>query len=600
MKDAPRPIQGRNDTGDLLLTLEKIALGAVFLATFAFSLIRVDMTDTPWHLATAREAFSTGHWPIRNTFSYTHPDYPLYQQYPIYQTLLYLVYSIGGWRGLSILHCAMWMVILPLWLRWGGDLRAAARLNAAWVLAVLGFHQRMILRPDILTILLFVCLLQLVDIYRRGRVWVAAAFVVVQWLMVNSHQLYPLGLATQGALLIHVALARRLGGRWGISAEDGRLPIWSLAIGLTASVLVCLATPLGLEIIRAPAHTASSLYYHRKHVDEFIPFYAYSPTLVIVTISTGLAAVGLWKSRRNWQPFDLLLWLIAAGVVSAAIRGVAIYTAVCVGVFARSWVKARKSGTGIVAPPVKGTGSWKMLGRVAAASITLCICFVVCYTLWVSRPRALLGWTQAGVGMAVGPWPSKAIEFLKRYPPPGRMLNIPWYTGNPLIWELYPEQRVFVDPRFEAYPRSFLLESIQAEGDDAVLAKQISQYQPEWIVAGMWRQDIRQRMANLIREEGWVLVYADTVFMVLVRNSAQNAAYISAHQLNPGQITPQDYLDGRSDPDLLALQQIRVASLLRDLGVPETSRELIRKAEPLADRYGTVRDALEEFRRNYP
>lgn len=202
--------------------------------------------------------------------------------------------------------------------------------------------------------------------------------------------------------------------------------------------------------------------------------------------------------------------------------------------------------------------------------------------------------------MAVGPWPSKAIEFLRQYPPPGQMLNIPWYTGNPLIWELYPQQRVFVDPRFEAYPRSFLLESIQAEGDDGILAKQISQYRPGWIVAGMWRRDIRQRMATLIREGEGVLVYADTVFMVLVRNSGENAAYIAAHRLNPEQISPQDYLDGRSDPDLLALQQIRVASFLMDLGVPEPSRDLVRKAEPLADRYGTVREALEEFRRNYP
>ncbi len=70
--------------------------------------------------------------------------------------------------------------------------------------------------------------------------------------------------------------------------------------------------------------------------------------------------------------------------------------------------------------------------------------------------------------------------------------------------------------------------------------------------------------------------------------------------LNPGRNSPQDYLDGKSDPDLFTLQQIRVASLLRDLGVPEQSRDLIRKAEPLADRYGTVRDAFEEFRRRYP
>jgi hypothetical protein len=600
MNDAAMSSQIKSDRRDHPLTLEMVAIGAVFLAALALSLSRVDTTDTPIHLATAREAFATGHWPIRNTFSYTYPDYPLYQQYPIYQTLLYLVYAVGGWQGLSILLCGMWLIILLLLIRWSGGFRLAAKLNVAWLLAVLGLRQRMILRPDVLTILLFVCLLLMVDTYRQRKIWVAAGFVVVQWLMANSHQLYPLGLAVQGALLTHVLLTTWMGDRWGISKEDGRLPLWPLAIALAASLVACLATPIGLEIIQASAHTANTLFYYRKYTDELVPFYTKTPVLVIVVLATGLAAVGFWKARKNWQLFDLLLWLIAAGVVSAAIRGVALYTAVCVGLYARIWVRARSSRPGVATPPLGRTDSRKMIGRVAAASLTLGVSFLVCYTLWVKPPRGLVGGIQPGIGMALGVWPSKTIEFLKRYPPPGRMLNIPWYTGNALIWGLFPQQRVFVDPRFETYPRSFLLESIHAESDDALLAKQISQYQPGWIVAGMWRRDIRERMANLIRVGGWVLVQVDTEFMVLVRNSAENAAYVASHRLDPGQISPQDYLDEKSYPDLLALQQIQVASFFRDLGWSENSRELILKAEPLSDRFGTVRDALTEFRKSYP
>jgi hypothetical protein len=202
--------------------------------------------------------------------------------------------------------------------------------------------------------------------------------------------------------------------------------------------------------------------------------------------------------------------------------------------------------------------------------------------------------------MALGVWPTKAIEFLKSSPPAGRMLNIPWYTANWLIWDLYPEQRVFVDPRFEAYPRTFLIESIEAEKDDALLADQIARYQPNWIVAEVRRRDVQQRMAHLLRTGEWVLAHADTVLMVLVRNVPENATYIAAHRLSPAQISPPDYLDGKSYPDLLALQQIRVASLLADLGQVEFSHNLIRTAEPVAGRYATVREALEEFRKEYP
>ena len=120
MQDNPRPV-------------EYVALGALLIATVAFSLIRIDMTDTPWHLATARLAFDTGNWPVQNTFSYTYPEYPLYQQYPVYQSLLYLVYSnllgvgkawvakgiVPFWIGTSWVH-VLGVITLYVLLRYSG------------------------------------------------------------------------------------------------------------------------------------------------------------------------------------------------------------------------------------------------------------------------------------------------------------------------------------------------------------------------------------------------------------------------------------------------------------------------------------------------
>jgi hypothetical protein len=191
-----------------VLKLERIAFIGLLIAVFALSLIRISITDSPWHLATAKYAFTNGYWPVSNTFSYTYPDYPPYQQYPIYQTVLYAVFLAGGWEGLSILHFVLWTLIFVLWIRWGGPWRVALALNLAWLLALLGLHQRMILRPDILTILLFILLLHSVDLYRSGRYWASGLFVLIQLLMANSHQLFPLGLAVQVSFLAHLFLVR--------------------------------------------------------------------------------------------------------------------------------------------------------------------------------------------------------------------------------------------------------------------------------------------------------------------------------------------------------------------------------------------------------
>jgi hypothetical protein len=83
------------------------------------------------------------------------------------------------------------------------------------------------------------------------------------------------------------------------------------------------------------------------------------------------------------------------------------------------------------------------------------------------------------------------------------MLNLTWNSGNPLIFELYPEHHVFVDPRFEAYPRPFLLEAIQAAEDGEVLQNLVAKYQPGWMVADLRVESIRRLAAELVKEGTW-------------------------------------------------------------------------------------------------
>ena len=78
------------------------AWGLIGVTAVAFSLLRAMAVNLPWHLATARMAFDTGHWPAHNTFSYTFPDYPVFQQYPAFQAAMWGVYRATGWEGLSV------------------------------------------------------------------------------------------------------------------------------------------------------------------------------------------------------------------------------------------------------------------------------------------------------------------------------------------------------------------------------------------------------------------------------------------------------------------------------------------------------------------
>src|SRR5262245_52572489 len=86
----------------------------IIVAGVAFALLRVNAINLPWHLATARLAHDSGHWPVVNTWSYTFPDYPIYQQYPAFQSTMWAILGAAGWGGLSVATAVGWVLAFLL------------------------------------------------------------------------------------------------------------------------------------------------------------------------------------------------------------------------------------------------------------------------------------------------------------------------------------------------------------------------------------------------------------------------------------------------------------------------------------------------------
>jgi hypothetical protein len=166
------------------------------------------------------------------------------------------------------------------------------------------------------------------------------------------------------------------------------------------------------------------------------------------------------------------------------------------------------------------------------------------------------------------------------------MLNLPWSTGNALIWGL-PAEPVFVDPRFESYPRSFLRAAFDAYDDDDKLAALIAAWRPGWIFAEHVRANVRARVAHLCGN-GWTPVYVDSAHLVLVRDGPDTAAYRAAHAVDLARAEPGDLLPG--PPALRVQQRARFARLMRALGL-----EARADAERAAAAREAGPDALEAF-----
>lgn len=532
-------------------------LGAalVVVAAVAFSLIRVQAVNIPWHLATARLAHETGHWPALNTFSYTFPTHPVYQQYPAFQGTLYAALLLGGWGAISVISGIGWTLVLLLFARWGGPLRAGAVLHAFWMIALYALWRRIMVRPDLFSMVALGIELVALDAYARTRKWTSLVAVPLAHLLwVNSHQLFPLSLLVQGFFVAHVLAQRTRFFR----REQPPLPLAPVLAALALSVALTFATPLGFEILRGPLRTAKSLSVFRDNVAEFKRVWT-MPLELVLTLLTGLpAAYGIARARRHLDLFDVLVWVLSLALVLAAVRGLMFFGVVSIAVFQRAAARCRAADVPFV--PGLGPAARTTLGLVGFAFTALLAGNVV-YHRWVHPPLSL-GGTQPGLGRSFGGWGESMTAFLRATPPPGRMLNVSNGAGDLVILDA-PGIPVFVDSRLESYPVEFLREVMAAEKDDAALDALVEAHGVQWILAEHFRPPLRARVVHLLGA-GWAPVYVDSDYTILVRDVPVNAAYLRAHRIDLSRAEPGDLL--AAPLVLRAQQRAHFAALMTAIG----------------------------------
>jgi hypothetical protein len=494
----------------------------IIVAGVTLALLRVMAVNLPWHLATARLAQETGHWPAVNTFSYTFPDYPVYQQYPAFQATMWAILRVAGWGGLSVATAVGWMLAFLLVVRWGGTFRQGARFHVLWMLGLWALQRRMIMRPDMFSMIAFGAELLALDAFARGKRRALVLVPIAHLLWVNSHQLWPLSLIVQGLFVADLA--------WQRDWRRARL----VALALAASVLLTFATPLGFEIVRAPLRTAQSLSLFRQNLDEFHRVWTMSHESALA-LATGLpAAWALWRTRRRPSLFDLGLWLMSLALLISAVRGLMFFGVVSVAVFQRCVLRAHAAGERML-PPLSLFG--RRVLRAAGFTATAVAACTAVYYRWI-RPPFTLGGTQPGLGRAYGGWAEDATDFIRRAPPPGRMMNLGMGLGDDVLFWV-PGIPVFVDSRLESYPPEFLQTVIASQTNDAELAKLIERYAVQWVFAAHARPTQRERVLFLLRG-GWQPVYVDSGHIVLVRPSPASAAYLLQHAIDLRRAAPGD------------------------------------------------------------
>jgi hypothetical protein len=435
---------------------------------------------------------------------------------------MWAILRATGWGGLSVATAAGWMLAFLLVARWGGTFRQGARFHVLWMLGLWALQRRMIMRPDMFSMIAFGAELLALDAFARGKTRALAVVPLAHLLWANSHQLWPLSLVIQAMFVADLA--------WQRDRRRARLA----ALALAASVLLTFATPLGFKIALAPLRTAASLSLFREQVDEFHRVWTMSHEMTLA-LATGLpAAWALWRTRRRLSLFDLGLWLLSLALLISAVRGLMFFGVISVAVFQRCVLRAHAAGERLL-PPL-GPITRRIL-RAAGLTATAIAAGAAVHYRWL-RPSYALGGTQPGLGRAYGGWAEAATDFIRGAPPPGRMLNLGMGLGDDVLFWV-PGIPVFVDSRLESYPAPFLQTVMSAQNNDAELATLIDRYDVQWVFGSHARPAQRARLLHLLAA-GWRPVYVDTGHLILVRPSPATADYLRAHAIDLRPAPPGD------------------------------------------------------------
>lgn len=493
-------------------------------------------TDLWYHLTGGRYLFEHHAIPHDSFFSFLSPPRAWVDYYWLFQVVVWLVYSGGGYLGLVVFRSTIYLVTVGLVFAYlsKGQERQASSAWWAFIAVLCGLlliPRSLLIRPHLFTYAFIVAFLYLLEYRPRGIVLLPA--LAVFWC--NLHGVaYPVMwwmLMAYGA----ERLLNHLRGSLPRSKDEQKTWLW---IGL--SMLAVFLTPHGARLLRVPFVSTASASDYIMELTPLSPFdlvsfrfsllaSSYDTIFSAVFLATCFAALAS-LSRSTVRLSHLLLCL--GGVV---LLGKGLRFTVEFALIALPLLKAN--------PPVRpGLLIGRIPKRVYLPALSLLMLMPMSVVVRHFTNRPAYPFSPQGL-------PQGVAAFLNHVDVGGRVLNDP-NNGGYLQWRLYPRYRIFMDmevPFLFTDEDMYLAHSVFT--DAVALGKMLSRYDPAFITV----RNTTTEFPTLIKQfPEYVMVWFDDAEVLYV-NQRQHQALAAAYKLdalNPFSL-PQESVDTilKSDRD---------------------------------------------------
>lgn len=534
----------------------KITVFIIILSFYAsFLVVKIGLpasdNDAGLYITDGKVIWQTQKVFRQNIYSYTVPEYPVYDHHWLASVMFYFTHEFFGFSGLTLLKT---LILLSAFAILFG---AALKKANFWLVAVaslptiLILSQRPRIRPEMFSYLFIAIFLYfLFDLEKhpgRKRIfWL----VPLQLLWVNFHLFFFVGIALVGGFLfekiiLHIFkirqppfLAEPRQRRWLADWRVNLRNLWNdpivkkLFLILPMLFIVTFVNPNGLEGMLAPLKTHS---YATFTVSENQPLFNLKANIfswdIFSSAFVTMIAIFLLSFAfgfRNKPIFFLLAGLGSAGTGLIQVRLVTLFSLI--------FLPAIASNFDGVFRVIKGF-MMRKLPKVAVAAGYVSIFTIItlfpykAYTL--NSEMALQGY-KYGWGMGLDRYSNNAGKFFKEHNIKGPIFN-DYDIGGYIIYHLFPNEKVFVDNNgADSYPVSFFDDIfVPALSREDRWLKTQEQYGINTIFISIRAAGpaVGGFLWNRFHDPSWALVYADAYAVILVRDIPENQAVIKKFRI---------------------------------------------------------------------
>lgn len=471
------------------LTIRRIV--PIVLLSMVFVLaVRQSVSIDPdlwWHLKAGQQIIDTRSIPHTDDYSFTKQGSEWVAHEWLSEVIMNALYRVSGLTGLVTIFSLI--IVIALWLTYR---RCDGRPYAASIAILLGAAASSPLfgvRPQMLTLLLASIYIFILEKADTRRLW---WLVPLMLLWVNLHAGFALGLALIALFIVRAVLD----GDW-----NQIRPLFLVLIVCTAVVPL---NPNGFRMFSYPYETLTS-----PSMAAFIQEWAspdfhkttYLP-LAILLLST-FAAMALSPTRARLG--EIFLVLITALGALRSVRHIPIFSLFAVPVLAKHlWAIAKDRGWDklLTGAETRPTGIKLLINLVLLlAPVALAVTRVWDFASHQQKYEALRN-------------PVAAVEFLKSQHLPGPIYNR-YGWGGYLIYQLYPEYRVYIDGRADVYGDAFFTEAMQAYDGVGNWKETLDRYGIQTVII-----DTNVALSTALRnDQEWSKVYEDDQAVIFTRAS---------------------------------------------------------------------------------